>query len=115
YTGQYGRQAGAQVNYVTKSGTNQWHGSAKYWYNDVSMNATDWFLNNTNTKPGFAVNNHYAASMGGPIVNVKVFFVVRTERVRYRLATSTQIFVPTQQSQTPTLANLAGTNPVPSY
>src|SRR5262249_28946713 len=115
YTGQYGRQAGAQVNYVTKSGTNQWHGSAKYWYNDVSMNATDWFLNNTNTKPGFDVNNQYAASMGGPIVKDKLFFFVGTEGLRYVLATSNQIFVPTQQFQTATLANLAGTNSVPFY
>ena len=36
YSGQYGQQAGAQVNYVTKSGTNQWHGNAVYYWNGSS-------------------------------------------------------------------------------
>src|SRR4029077_17377582 len=106
YTGQYGRQAGAQVNYVTKSGSNQWHGSAKYWYNDVSLNATDWFLNNTNTKPGFDVNNQYAAAIGGPIVKDKLFFFVGTEGLRYVLATSNQINLPTTGFENDIVANL---------
>ena len=45
YSGQYGQQAGAQVNYVTKSGTNQYHGNAMYYWNGSSMNANDWFNN----------------------------------------------------------------------
>lgn len=46
YSAQYGQQAGAQVNYVTKSGTNAFHGSAKYMWNGRVMNANDWFANN---------------------------------------------------------------------
>jgi hypothetical protein len=109
YTGQYGRMAGAQVNYSTKSGTNSFHGSAKYWYNDVSLNATDWFLKNTNTKPGFDVNNQYAAAIGGPIVKDKLFFFIGTEGLRYVLATSNQIFVPTAAFETAVLNNLGPT------
>lgn len=109
YTGQYGRMAGAQVNYSTKSGTNSFHGSLKYWYNDVSLNAADWFLNNTSTKPGFDVNNQYAAAIGGPIVKDKLFFFVGTEGLRYVLATSNQIFVPTQAFETAVLNNLGPT------
>ena len=45
YTGQYGRMAGAQVDYSTKSGTNNWHGNAQYWYNSGGFNANDWFNN----------------------------------------------------------------------
>ena len=45
YSGQYGQQAGAQVNYVTKSGTNQFHGNAIYYWNGSSMNANAWFNN----------------------------------------------------------------------
>src|ERR1700737_93216 len=119
YTGQYGRMAGAQVNYSTKSGTNSFHGSAKYWYNDVSLNATDWFLNNTNTKPGFDVNNQYAAAIGGPIVKDKLFFFMGTEGLRYVLATSNQIFVPTPAFETAVLNNLGPTygavNSAPFY
>ncbi|HXM20434.1 MAG TPA: carboxypeptidase regulatory-like domain-containing protein [Terriglobales bacterium] len=106
YTGQYGRMAGAQVNYSTKSGGNSFHGSAKYWYNDVSLNATDWFLNHSNTKPGFDVNNQYAAAIGGPIVKDKLFFFIGTEGLRYVLANSNQINLPNAQFQADILANL---------
>ena len=46
YTAQYGRQAGAQLNAATKSGTNSFHGNASYWWNGSSLNANDWFSNN---------------------------------------------------------------------
>ena len=106
YTGQYGRMAGAQVNYSTKSGGNSFHGNMKYWYNDVSMNGADWFLNHTNTKPGFDVNNQYAAQIGGPIMKDKLFFFVGTEGLRYVLSTSNQINLPNAQFQSDILANL---------
>ena len=38
-----GQQAGAPINYVTKSGTNQYHGNAEYWWEGRAMNADDWF------------------------------------------------------------------------
>ena len=114
YTGQYGRMAGAQVNYNTKSGTNTFHGGLKYWYNDVSLNAADWFLNFTHTKPGFDINNQYAASIGGPIKKDKLFFFVGTEGLRYVLATSSKIFVPTPAFQSAVLGNIG--NPAsPNY
>ncbi len=43
YTGQYGRQAGAQVNYITKSGTNAFHGNAGWDWNGSALNANDFF------------------------------------------------------------------------
>jgi hypothetical protein len=51
YSGQYGRQAGAQVNYVTKSGTNAFHGNAGWFYNGRVLNANDFFNNATGTDP----------------------------------------------------------------
>jgi hypothetical protein len=121
YTGQYGRMAGAQVNYSTKSGTNNIHGALKYYYNDVSMNGVDWFLKNTNTKPGFDVNNQYAAQIGGPIVKDKLFFFIGTEGLRYVLATSNPIQLPTRTFENDVIANLASPtganlpNSVPFY
>jgi hypothetical protein len=45
YGGQYGQLSGAQVSYVTMSGTNQFHGNAGYWWNGRVMNSNDWFSN----------------------------------------------------------------------
>ena len=53
YSGQYGQQAGAQVNYVTKSGTNQYHGDVFYQWTGRSMDANDWFNNRSGTPRPF--------------------------------------------------------------
>jgi len=85
YTAQYGRQAGAQVNATTKSGTNAFHGNASYWWNGSSLNANDWFSNNAGTPRPFANSNQWAASLGGPIVKNKLFFFVDHEGLRFVL------------------------------
>ena len=95
YTGQYGRQAGAQVDYATKSGTNGWHGNAMYWYNSAGMNGNDWFNNHTQTPLPQEVNNQWAASIGGPIKKDKAFFFIDTEGLRYVLGTSNLTILPT--------------------
>ena len=66
YTGQYGRQAGAQVDYTTKSGTNAFHGDAVYDWTGRALNAND-PLNKAfgGTRP-FENNNQWAAGLGGP-------------------------------------------------
>ena len=45
YSGQYGGLAGANVNYVTKNGTNNWHGNAQYFWNGRFLNANNYFNN----------------------------------------------------------------------
>lgn len=117
YTGQYGRQAGANVNYVTKSGTNAFHGNAAWWYNDRVLNANDWFNNATGTPRPVAISNEWADSLGGPIVKNKVFFFVDNEGLRYVLANSFPVYIPTTNFANYVLGNLASTNPaaVPLY
>jgi hypothetical protein len=84
YTAQYGRQAGAQVNAATKSGSNAFHGNAAYLYTGTVLNANDWFGNATDpvTPRPHAVNNNYYASVGGPIVKNKLFFFADYEALR---------------------------------
>src|SRR6266851_151318 len=82
YTADYGRQAAAQLNAATKSGTNSFHGNATYGYNGTALNANDWFANAANQPRPHAVNNTYAASVGGPIVKNKLFFFADYEALR---------------------------------
>src|SRR6201987_291319 len=95
YSGQYGQQAGAQVSYVTKSGSNQYHGNAEYWWTGRTLNANDWFNNFNGTARPFANNNEWAASFGGPIKKDKTFFFLNTEGIRYIVPASTPVFAPT--------------------
>ncbi len=118
YTGQYGRQAGAQVNYVTKSGANAFHGNAVWLYNERVLNANDWFNNATGTSRPFAVSNGWADSIGGPIKRNKAFFFFDNEGLRYVLSPGgTPVYIPTPAFSTYVLNNLKATNAasVPLY
>lgn len=109
YTGEYGRASGANVNMSTKSGSNQFHGNATYWWNGTILNANDWFANSTNpiTPRGHAVSNQYAGSIGGPIKKDKLFFFFDLEGLRYVLPGGGQVFLPSAAFANATLANLA--------
>jgi Carboxypeptidase regulatory-like domain len=103
YSGQYGQLAGAQVNYVTKSGGNQFHGNAIYQWNGRALNANDFVNNETGTPRTFDNVNQWAASIGGPIVKDKTFFFWDYEGLRVVLPTSNAAFLPTTAFQQATL------------
>jgi len=109
YSGQYGGFAGATVNYVTKSGTNNWHGNAAYWWNGSKMNANDWFNNNSTpiVPRAFDNANQYAASFGGPIKKDKAFFFFNYEGLRVVIPVSNLISAPTQPFINAAIANLS--------
>ena len=117
YTGQYGRQAGAQVNYITKSGTNAFHGNAGWFWNGNDLNANDWFNNATGTPLPHAVSNEWEWSIGGPIKKNKAFFFFDNEGLRYVLPSGGPVYIPTTDFANYVLANLTKTNPaaVPLY
>ena len=75
YSVDQGRYGASQINYVTKSGTNQFHGNVYELGNGALLNAADYFTNATpgNHKPGATVN-HFGGSLGGPIAHDKLFF-----------------------------------------
>ena len=112
YTAQYGRQAGAQVNAATKSGTNSLHGNASYWWNGSKLNANDWFSNNSGAPKPFANSNQWAASIGGPIIKNKLFFFADQEGLRFVLpGVSGFNYLPTSQFANYVLANVDTTTP----
>ena len=87
YAVDQGRYGASQVNYVTKSGSNQFHGNLYELWNGARLNAADYFTNATpgNHKPGATVN-HFGGSLGGPIAHDKLFFFFDSEWVRIALA-----------------------------
>src|SRR5246127_873125 len=106
YSGEYGGLAGANINYVTKAGSNRWHGNALYWWNGRTMNANNYFNNQTGTPRPFDNANQWAASLGGPIRKDKTFFFVNAEGVRVLLPTSAKVNIPTPHFQAATLIHL---------
>jgi len=107
YGGQYGTLAGSNINYITKSGTNAYHGNAIYYWNGRAMNANDYFRNQNGLDRSFDNANQWAGSFGGPIKKDKLFFFVNTEGLRVVLPTSNNTVIPSSQFQAATLANLA--------
>jgi hypothetical protein len=100
YSVDQGRYGASQVDYVTKSGTNQFHGNLYELWNSSLLNAADYFTNATpgNHKPGSTVN-HFGGSLGGPIKPDKLFFFFDTEWVRIALPIVTPTIVPSSAFQ----------------
>lgn len=96
YAVDQGRYGASQVNYVTKSGTNRFHGNLYELWNGSRFNAADFFTNATsgNHKPRSTVN-HFGGSLGGPLVHDKLFFFFDSEWVRIALPIVTPTTVPT--------------------
>jgi hypothetical protein len=115
YTGQYGRAAGANMNFTTKSGGNSFHGNAKWDWNGRYLNANDWFNNFGGTPRPFANSNEWGASFGGPIIKNKLFFFYDNEGLRYVLpAGGFPVYIPTAAFASAVQANINATQPAES-
>jgi hypothetical protein len=107
YSADYGRMAGAQVNFVGKTGTNAFHGNLYHNYNDKILNANDFFNNQVGLQEPRSDAHNFGGSLGGPIKKNKLFFFVNYETLRYALPASSQkISIPSPQLQTYTLAHV---------
>jgi Carboxypeptidase regulatory-like domain len=107
YAVDQGRYGASQVNYVTKSGSNQFHGNLYELWNGAKFNAADYFTNATpgSHKPRSTVN-HFGGSVGGPIIHNKLFFFFDSEWVRIALPIVTATTVPTPAFQNYVLQQL---------
>jgi Carboxypeptidase regulatory-like domain len=112
YSGEYS-MPGANVNYVSKSGTNGFHGNASWRWNGTYVNANNYF-NNQNSPPTprpFVNDNMWQASFGGPIKKDKTFFFVDTEGLYLLIPVTNSVNVPTQAFESATLGNIAAVQP----
>jgi hypothetical protein len=92
FDAEYGRNSGAVVNVVTKSGTNQWHGDLYEYFRNTILNAQGYF----NTVKPQENQNQFGGTFGGPIVKDRTFFFVSYEGRRVRQGISGQtVIVPT--------------------
>ncbi len=107
YAVDQGRYGASQVNYVTKSGANEFHGNLYELWNGSAFNAANYFTNATpgNHKPRSTVN-HFGGSLGGRIIRDKLFFFVDSEWVRIALPIVTAATVPTLAFQNYVLQQL---------
>jgi len=100
YSVDQGRYGASQVDYVTKSGTNRFHGNLYELWNGSLLNAADYF---TNAVPGRykprSTVNHFGGSVGGPIAHDKLFFFFDSEWVRIALPIVTPTIVPSAAFQ----------------
>ena len=121
---EYGRNAGAVVNIVTRSGTNQWHGSAADYFRNNALDARNFF--NPASQPAAPFhNNQYGVSLGGPIVKDKTFLFADYEGQQETVGVVTLATVPTgtgpggalspaDAPNNPVIAALLARNPWPA-
>jgi hypothetical protein len=91
-----GRSAGGQVSVVTKSGSNQWHGSLYEFHRNVKTAANNWFSNRAGIARENLIRNQFGASLGGPMVKNRAFFFVNWEDRTDRSAAAQSRVVPTE-------------------
>src|SRR6201987_180508 len=110
FPAEYGRNSGGAENIITKSGTNQLHGSAFEYFRNSALDSRNFFNPDGAPKTLF-INNQFGGSLGGPIVHAKTFFFGAYEGQRERVGSNFNLFVPTQSEIDTAKANAMTQNP----
>jgi len=104
FAAEYGRNSGSVVNIITKSGTNQFHGTAFGFLRNSALDSRNYF--NTEAHKSVFQNSSFGASLGGPVVVDRTFFFGAYEGQRERVGSDFLLLVPTQ-NQIQTARNIA--------
>ncbi len=116
FSAEYGTSNGAVINFLTKSGTNQFHGSVFEYFRNDKLDARNYFNPRPAVKPSFRLNQ-FGASFGGPIIRDRLFFFANYEGVRQRQGVVQNVFVPTAEYRAtlnPTLRDVINQLPLPN-
>ena len=84
YDASYGRDAGANVDVLTKTGSNDFHASLFEFFRNNDMNANLWFLNNENQPRAVLKQNQFGGTIGGHIKRNKIFYFGSYQGTRQR-------------------------------
>ncbi|HZN10174.1 MAG TPA: TonB-dependent receptor [Blastocatellia bacterium] len=93
YSAEFGRNYGGQVNAISKSGTNQLHGSLFYFHRNDNLDARNFFDREPLGKPEFK-RHQMGGTVGGPVRRDRTFFFFGYEGLRERLGRTIQTFTP---------------------
>ncbi len=113
YSAEYGRAGGAVINVVTKSGTNDFHGSAFYFYRDEDIKSKD-YIDVVNNRPEAPYHyDQFGATLGGPILRDRLFFFANYDGQRNTTPNTVVLHVPANAPTDPdTLAGIAQLQPL---
>ena len=109
YTAEAGSAGGAQVNVVSKSGSNEFHGTTFYALRNDALDSRSPF--DGSTLPPFTLNQ-FGASFGGPVVKNKAFFFLNYEGLRQSLGQTFENFVPNDAYRAQVLATSPALKPI---
>ncbi|MGO9938565.1 MAG: carboxypeptidase regulatory-like domain-containing protein [Terracidiphilus sp.] len=117
YAPEFGRTPGGQISIVTRSGTNQFHGTLfDYLRNDV-LDANDWFADNAHLAKPEERQNDFGGTLSGPIHKDQTFFFFSYEGLRLRLPQVEETTVPSiaaRQNAIPAIQPYLNAYPVPA-
>ena len=117
YAAEFGRTPGAQIQILTRSGTNDFHGTAFEYFRNEALDANDWFNNARGLRKPPLRQNDFGGVLGGPIVKDRTFFFFSYEGLRLRLPQSASIQVPSlsaRQAAPASLQPFLNAYPVPT-
>jgi hypothetical protein len=99
FAAEYGRMPGGQISIVTRSGTNEFHGTLFEYFRNNVLDARDWFVNFTNLPKPEERQNDFGGVFGGPVIKDKTFFFFSYEGLRLRQPATQQTVVPDNASR----------------
>ncbi len=113
YSAEYGRASGGQINVVTQSGTNRWHGSAWEFLRNNRLDARPFNLTTSPDVPEFR-RNQFGGLIGGPLLKNKLFGFFTYEGLRNRQAAAnlTTVAVPDQYQRMGDFSRQIATAPI---
>jgi hypothetical protein len=96
---EFGRTPGGQIAIVTRSGTNDFHGSAFEYFRNSALDAADWFVNHNGLAKPEEHQNNFGGVFGGPLIKDNTFMFFSYEGQRLHQPSSLQTAVPDQPSR----------------
>lgn len=111
YSAQFGGLGATQVNEISRSGANSFHGDATWWWNGSVLNGNDYFNNLAGTPRPRSNANQWAGAFSGPIRKDKTFFFFNTEGLRVIIPVRGTVYAPSPSYISKTLANAAAQGP----